>query len=67
MVVFFLNKILLITYFMCVGNCAKHIWGMLNLLRQELPSKYLISKSDRFLLGFSISYIITTLITGITL
>jgi len=36
-------------------------------LREELPSKYQVTKSERFLLGFSVSYIITTIFTGIIL
>lgn len=52
---------------MCLFNCLKHIWGMIMRLREELPSKYQLTVSERFLLGLSISYIITTLFTGIIL
>jgi len=65
--IFILNKILLVLFLMCLLNCLKHIWNMTIRLREELPSKYQVTKSERFLLGFSISYIITTVFTGIIL
>ena len=65
--IFILNKILIVLFLMCLLNCLKHIWNMTIRLREELPSKYQVTKSERFLLGFSISYIITTVFTGIIL
>mgnify|MGYP003624175591 FL=1 len=62
---FLLNKVLLITFILCVLNCIKHIWVLVNGLREEIPSKYELSTNERFLLGLSISYIITTIFTGI--
>jgi hypothetical protein len=62
---FLLNKVLLITFIMCVLNCFKHIWNLVNGLREEIPSKYEISNRERFLLGLSIAYITTTIFTGI--
>jgi len=67
MIIFILNKILLVLFLMCSLNCLKHIWNMIIRLREELPSKYQVTKSERFLLGLSISYIITTIFTGIIL
>jgi|SaaInlStandDraft_2_1057019.scaffolds.fasta_scaffold138322_2 hypothetical protein len=67
MAIFILNKILLVLFSMCLLNCLKHIWNMTIRLREELPSKYQVTKSERFLLGFSVSYIITTIFTGIIL
>ena len=50
-----------------VANLLKHSWNIINGLRAEVPTKYEISIWDRFLLGLSISYIITALLTGIQL
>lgn len=52
---------------MSVLNCLKHSWDIINSLREEVPNKYEISKWDRFLLGLSISFIITTVLTGFQL
>lgn len=64
---FVLNKILLITFIMSVFNCLKHLWYVINGLREEIPSKYEITKKERFLLGLSLAYIITSVFTGIIL
>lgn len=65
MVEFLLNKVLLITFIMCTLNCIKHIWNLLSGLMEEIPNKYEISVRERFLLGISVSYIITIIFTGI--
>jgi hypothetical protein len=62
---FLLNKVLLVIFIMCVFNCLKHIWGVINGLREEIPNKYVISNRERFLLGLSLAYIISTVFTGI--
>lgn len=67
MVEFLVNKVLLITFIMSVLNCLKHIWRLINGLREEIPSKYEISNGERFLLGLSIAYIITSVFTGLQL
>jgi hypothetical protein len=64
---FLLNKVLLITFILSVLNCIKHVWGLVNRLREDVPSKYEISTGERFLLGLSISYIITSIFTGLQL
>lgn len=65
MTIFILNKIFLVIFLMCSFNCLNHIWNMIVRLREELPNKYQVTKREKFLLGFSISYIITTIFTGI--
>jgi len=65
MVEVLLNKVLLITFIMCTLNCIKHTWKLLSGLMEEIPNKYEISVRERFLLGISISYIITIIFTGI--
>lgn len=62
---FMLNKLLLITFIMSLFNCILHLWNIINGLREDIPKKYEISSVDRFLLGLSISYIITTIFTGL--
>ncbi len=62
---FLLNKVLLVIFIMCTFNCLKHIWGVINGLREEIPNKYVISNRERFLLGLSLAYIISTVFTGI--
>jgi len=52
---------------MCVLNCLNHIFNMIRRLREEVPSKYVLNTTEKFLLGISISYIITTVFTGIIL
>jgi hypothetical protein len=60
-----INKVLLITFILCLLNGLKHIWNVINNLREDVPSKYTISTKERFLLGLSLAYIITTFFTGI--
>jgi hypothetical protein len=62
---FLLNKVLLITFILSVFNCLKHVWGLVIGLMDDIPSKYSISSGERFLLGLSIAYIITSIFTGI--
>lgn len=67
MTIIFLNKIFFILFFMCVFNILNHTWNVINKLRQEIPDEYTISPKEKFLLGLSVSYIITTILTGITI
>jgi hypothetical protein len=67
MTVFILNKVLMVIFLLCVLNSLKHIWNVISGLREEIPSKYQISTMERFLLGLSISYIITIIFTGLQL
>jgi hypothetical protein len=62
---FLLNKVLLITFILSVFNCLKHVWGLVMGLREEIPNKYMISNRERFLLGLSLAYIITSVFNGI--
>lgn len=60
-----LNKILFIIMVMSILNCLQHVWRVVNNLMKDVPDKYSITKIDSILLGFSLSYIITTIFTGI--
>lgn len=64
---FILNKVFLMIFLMCILNCLTHTFNMITKLREEVPSKYVLGKTEKFLLGVSISYIITTVFTGIIL
>ena len=63
----FLNKILLILFLMSVFNVSLHAFEIIKRLRQDNPETYQISRFRRVILGLSISYIITSIITGITI
>jgi hypothetical protein len=63
--VLLLNKVLLLLLVMSVLNVGKHLFNIINGLRDEIPSKYVISEKERLLLGLSISYIITVIFTGV--
>lgn len=62
---FILNKVLLVIFILSVLNCLKHVWNIINGLREEVPNRYKISTSERFLLGLSLAYIISVIFTGL--
>lgn len=62
-----LNKVFFIIFCMCVLNVGSHIFEVIKRVRQESPEKYVIPKRGKVLLGLAISFIITSIITGITL
>jgi len=64
---FIFNKVFLMIFLMCILNCLNHTFNMIRRLREEIPSRYILDTTDKFLLGISISYIITTIFTGIIL
>ena len=64
---FLLNKFLIIIFVLSVLNCLKHIWNIIDGLREEVPTKYQISGTERFLLGLSLAYIISIIFTGLQL
>ena len=64
MVVSLINKILLLMFFISILNCLRHVWWVINNLREETPVRYILSLRERVLLGVSFSYIITLILTG---
>jgi hypothetical protein len=52
---------------MCSINVGSHIFEVLRRLRQEMPEKYVLTKRQKIILGLSISFIITSVFTGITI
>lgn len=62
----FSNKILFVLFFISFLNVGRHVWKIFMMLRnQDLPNKYELSKRELVLLGISVSYILTTIFTGI--
>lgn len=55
------SKIEYFLFFMSVLNLLKHGWNIIVELRKENPQKIEYSKMEIFILGISVSYILTTL------
>jgi len=62
-----LNKVFYLTFFMSTLNILNHAWGVVKRLREDLPDKYELSKMELIFLGLSISFVLTTMFTGIEL
>ena len=63
-----LNKILMILFFMSCLNTVRHVYYFIQAwvkTTEELPTKYILSKQSLFLLGVSISYILTAIFSGV--
>jgi hypothetical protein len=64
------NKILMILFFLSCLTTLRHGYYFIQAFFSstvETPVKYRISKISLFLLGISIAFILSTLLTGITL
>lgn len=48
-------------------NILNHVWRVVKRLREDLPDKYELSKTELIFLGLSISFVLTTMFTGIEL
>jgi hypothetical protein len=65
-----LNKLLIVLFFMSCLNTARHVYYLFQTWftsTEEYPIKYKITDKSLFLLGVSIAYILTAIITGIKL
>jgi hypothetical protein len=63
-----LNKVLFVLFFMSILNILRHVWKVFMILRNDnIPNKYELSKRELIFLGISVSYILTTIFTGIKL
>lgn len=61
-----LNKGLFVIFFLSILNVIRHGWKIFMLLRNsDLPNKYELTKTELVFLGLSISYLISTIFTGI--
>lgn len=62
------NKLLYIAFVMSCLNTFRHTYYFIQAFfksNEEVPSKYILNNMSLFLLGISISYIITVIFTGI--
>jgi len=63
-----INKFLMLLFFLAALNTLRHIYYFIQTWvtsTDEEPVKYKLSGKSLFLLGVSISYILTTIYTGI--
>jgi len=66
MIEVFISKLYYILLIMSILNCCRHILKILKIMREEeVPNTYELENPQLFVLGLSISYIITTIIVGI--
>lgn len=62
------SKILVFLFFLSVLNVMRHLWKIFVRLREnEVSSKYELSKWELIFLSISVSYILTTIFTGLGL
>ena len=63
-----LNKILMILFFLSLFNTVRHVYYFIQTwftTTEEAPVKYKLTNASLVLLGISISYILTSFVTGI--
>jgi hypothetical protein len=68
MIGLFLNKVLIVLFFMSILNILRHAYYFIQAIvtsSEELPIKYVVSKNSLILLGLSISYVLSVIFTGI--
>lgn len=56
-----MTKIEFFLFFMSTLNIIKHVWAIVDELRSDEPKKIEYTKIETFVLGLSISYILTTI------
>jgi len=62
---FIFEKILFFLLFLSILNVGKHGFNFILELRKEEPEEVKLTKRDLIFLGFSISYILTIIFTGL--
>ena len=65
-----LNKLLMLFFFISLLNTVRHAYYFIQTWftsTEETPVKYKLTSTSLFLLGVSISYILTVIFTGIKL
>lgn len=63
-----LNKILMILFFLSLFNTVRHVYYFVQTwftTTEEAPVKYKLTTKSLVLLGISVSYILTSIFTGI--
>lgn len=61
---FIIQKILFFLFCLSTLNIGKHIFNLILELRKEQPERIKVTKKELFILGLSISYILTIIFTG---
>lgn len=70
MLIGILNKILLTIFIMAILNILRHVYYFsqaVSTSTEDEPKKYRIEKVSLYMLGISIAYIISAIMTGITI
>jgi len=70
MLILIINKILILIYVLALINSIRHLYYFIQAFLSTYgnePVKYIISDKSLLLLGISIAYLITGILTGITL
>jgi len=65
-----LNRILMVLFFMSCLNAGRHLYYFIQTMvisNEENIVKYKLDKKSLFLLGVSVSYILTVILKGINL
>jgi hypothetical protein len=52
---------------MSVLNIGRHIFKIIKILKEDIPYEYKLTKLELLLLGLSVSYVFTTIFTGLPL
>ena len=66
MIEILLNKVLFVLFFLSILNVLKHGFEIIRrVIQQDIPEKYVLDKTQLVLLGLSISFIITSVFTGV--
>lgn len=61
------NKILIIIYVLAILNCVRHVYNIVLIMINDAKGKYILSNSALLIVGISIAYIITGILTGIVI
>jgi hypothetical protein len=59
-----LSKVLYILFFMSVLNVIRQTYFFIKHLSGDTPTPFLITKSERFYLGLSLSFILMSILTN---
>jgi len=65
-----INKLILILFMMSTLNILKHIYFFVQawiLSDTDTPMNYILSRYEQIVLGLSLSYIVSTILTGFKL
>jgi hypothetical protein len=61
---FLIEKITFFLFFLSALNVIKHTFNLITEIRKDKPEEIKLSNRETFLLGLSISFILTIIFTG---